>query len=63
MGMTAAERHALHRKRVKERMQELKEELARLRAIVGKKQAAPSSVTVPTSEAGYREIVAPRAGR
>jgi hypothetical protein len=31
MGMSAAERQALHRKRVKERMRELQEVVARLR--------------------------------
>jgi len=41
-------------------MRHLQEELARLRAMVGKKPAARSGMTVPdpTSEASYREIVA-----
>jgi hypothetical protein len=55
-GHEHARRQALHRKRVKERMRELQEEVAQLRKLVGKQPAARSSVTVPDPSAD--EIVA-----
>jgi hypothetical protein len=36
MGMSDAERQARHRKRVKERIRQLQEEVVRLRAMVGR---------------------------
>lgn len=62
MGMSPAERQARHRKRMKDRLKELLDEVAELKRRLARASGDPaprSSMKVPnpTAETGFREIV------